>query len=280
MSHVQSNADLIAAWNGDLGEKWVRAQGRLDAMLAGLTAKLIDAAGAEPGDRVLDVGCGCGETSLHLARGGAVVVGVDVSRPMLERARGWAREEGVEGLEFLEADASVCRFSPAFDLVFSRLGVMFFADADAAFVNLRRALRPGGRLVFACWRGWRENEWVRVLVEAVRPHVPLPPRPGPGSEAPGPFSFADAARVRRILTNAGFERLTIREFDTPLSFGATFDEALEHLRDLSPVAGLLAAVPDEQRGAAVAALDAALRPYAGRRPVTLGGASWLVTARA
>src|SRR5881628_2723223 len=153
------------------------------------------------GERVIDIGCGCGDTTIALARRvgpAGLVLGIDVSAPMLARAADAAREAGVAHVRFEHADAQTHRFpAQAFDVLYSRFGVMFFSDPAAAFGNLRTALRPGGRLGFVCWQAVPENPWIAVPLEAAAQHMALPPPPAPG--APGPFSFADPERVRRIL---------------------------------------------------------------------------------
>ncbi|MFM8411336.1 MAG: class I SAM-dependent methyltransferase, partial [Alphaproteobacteria bacterium] len=149
------NAEQIDYWNDMAGPKWVALQESLDRQIGPLGAAAMAAADLQPGERVLDVGCGCGATSIELARRvapGGAVLGVDVSTVMLEAARAAAGRAGAEGLEFANADAQTAPLTPAgFDVVFSRFGVMFFADPTAAFANLRRALRPGGRLAVVCW---------------------------------------------------------------------------------------------------------------------------------
>ena len=271
MSQIQSNADQIAFWNGDAGAKWVKAQDRLDAMLSEISAELMGSAAPKPGEQVLDIGCGCGDTSIEIAKRGAHVTGVDISQPMLARAKQRAPE-----INFIEADAAAHRFSPSFDLLFSRFGVMFFANPDAAFANLKTALKPGGRLTFACWRDWRENEWVRIAISAVRPHVPLQPQLGP--EDPGPFAFADLSRVRRILTHAGFDRITIRPVDANMLLGNSLDDALNHIQDFGPVSRMLAEASPNEKTAATTALRDAFKPFATRTPFSLGGAVWIVSA--
>ncbi len=278
MTQTPSNADQIAFWNGDAGEKWVKQQDRLDAMLAPISAELMKTANAKAGERILDIGCGCGDTSLVLAKTAAHVTGVDISRPMLARAKQRAKDARIDNFQAVEADAADHHFAPTYDLLFSRFGVMFFADPETAFTNMRKALKPGGRAAFVCWRAPAENEWVRVPIGAIRPH--LPPQPPLGPEDPGPFAFADLARVRRILTTAGFDRITIRPYDTPMGLGDTFDEALTYIQEFGPVSRAMSAANDAERAKATVALADALKPYATKKPITLGAAVWLVTAQA
>jgi SAM-dependent methyltransferase len=272
MTAAGANADQIAYWNGVAGEKWTTAKERLDAMLSPVSARILDELAPASRERVLDIGCGCGETTIALERAGTRPTGIDISRPMLDRARSRAPDT-----EFLLADAATHPFSPDFDALFSRFGVMFFDDPDAAFVNLRTALKPGGRLVFACWRDWRENEWVSLPVSAVR-HL-LPPQPQLGPEAPGPFAFADLARVRRILSGAGFDRITATPFDAALSMGESLPDAIRHLAEIGPVSRMLSDATPAERTSALASLEERLRPLANRAPVTLGGAVWIISAR-
>jgi SAM-dependent methyltransferase len=227
---------------------------------------------------VLDIGCGCGETSIILAKAGAHVTGVDISRPMLARAKQRAIEARIDGFEAMEADASERRFEATYDLLVSRFGVMFFANADAAFANLRKALKPGGRLAFACWREPRANEWVSVPVGAIRPHVP--PQPPLAPEDPGPFAFADLARVRRILANAGFDSIAARPFDSPMQLGETLEDALAHIQEFGPVSRMMTPASDDEKASAATALRRALEPYASKKPIALNGATWIVTAKA
>jgi len=217
LSHDQ-NADQVAYWNGPAGQRWAERQAAQDVLLKPVADLVVDRAKLKPGERVIDVGCGSGATSIAFAREVAPsgrVLGVDVSEPMLARARQAAPKD--LPVDFVRADATVYPFEPAsFDVLASRFGVMFFADPDQAFANMRKALKPGGRATFVCWRDWRENEWVRVPISAVRPHAP--PQPQLGPEDPGPFSFTNPGRVRRILANAGFDAITMKPFDTPTTW--------------------------------------------------------------
>src|SRR3954466_5683742 len=219
------NADQIAFWNGPGGQHWVDRQQSQDMVFAPISELLIDRAHATGGERVVDVGCGCGDISVLLAQQvgpTGQVLGIDVSAPMLERAQQIA--PGALPVSFVLADATVYPFDPAsFDLMASRFGVMFFADPVLSFANLRRALRPSGRLAFACWREPRENGWMMTPLMAVYKHVPKLPQPGP--EDPGPFAFASEERVRGILTKAGFA--DIRMEACPLTFDVAIGKGID-----------------------------------------------------
>ncbi|WP_434416094.1 class I SAM-dependent methyltransferase [Nannocystis pusilla] len=280
------NSQMIADWNGRVGEGWRVHQERLDDMMAAYGEAVLRAAAARPGERVLDIGCGAGDTALALARAvqpGGAVVGVDVSSPLLERARERAAAAGLD-LELRHADASVADLGPgAYDLLFSRFGVMFFADPVAAFTHLRAAARPGARLVFVCWRAAADNDWVVLPQRALRDVVP--PLPPPDPEAPGPFSFGARERVERILGAAGFHAVSIAPFDAPLRFGrgdtpeAAVDDAVAQALDVGPVSRLLAGQPDDVRARGLAAVRAAFAAHAGPTGVIIRGAAWIVTAQ-
>src|SRR5258705_5710546 len=198
------NAEQIAYWN-ERGKQWVAVNDMLDAMIGPLGRHALDRARVAPGEAVLDVGCGCGDTTLELARRvgpSGRVLGVDISAPMLGRARERARAAGATHVIFEQADAQTHAFTAAsFDLILLRFRVMFFVDPTAAFANLRPALRSGGRLTFVCWQGFPKNPWMAVPLMAAMPHIKLPTPPAP--DAPGPFAFGDDGRVRTILADAG-----------------------------------------------------------------------------
>jgi SAM-dependent methyltransferase len=233
---------------------------------------------------VLDVGCGCGATSRALAtRVGASgsVHGVDISTPMLERAGALAREAGHANVRFTNADAQTHRFEPAgADVLFSRFGVMFFADPPAAFRNLRDALRPGGRLAFVCWRPLAENPWLLVPLGAAAQHMQLPPPPAPG--APGPFAFADPERVRGILDQAGFTRIKLDPVNDTLTVGGGgLDEAVHFLLEgVGPTSAALREADPAVRPRVFAAVKEALAPFVTREGVRMPAAAWIVTADA
>ena len=275
------NAEQIRYWNETLGPRWVEQEDLLDAQIAPLGLAAMERAHPGKGERVLDVGCGCGQTSLQLAeRVGSEgsVFGVDVSSPMLERAR--ARAAGRPNLRFTNADAQTHAFRERFDLAFSRFGVMFFADPVAAFANLHRALRPGGRLAFVCWQALDRNPWLLVPLRAVVGIVDLPPPPPPG--APGPFSFADPERVPGILEAGGFEAVALERLEGQLAIGAGGDlaRAVQFTLQMGPVSAALREAGAELRLRAADAIRAALAPLASEAGVRAGYAAWIATARA
>nr|WP_316629414.1 methyltransferase domain-containing protein [uncultured Brevundimonas sp.] len=275
-------------WNGENGRRWVENQDRLDRMLATYGQALGRAADPAAGDHVLDVGCGAGATTFDMAaRVGPSgrVVGLDISAPLIGRAldlaaERTARREGA--VEFRLADAALADFAPDFDRIVSRFGVMFFDDPAAAFANLRGALKPGGRLVFVCWRGAAENDWTRLPMSAIR-HLASTPSPDP--EAPGPFSFGDRARIKRILVDAGYADIDIRPFDSPVHFGVgdtadtALDDAVDHAIRVGPLERALRGVSDTVRAQALAAVRLAFVDKLRPDGVWIDGAAWIVSAR-
>ena len=274
------NAQQVEYWNSPVAQTWVRLQTRLDQLFHPLTQVALEHAAPQPGERAIDVGCGCGATVLELARRvgpGGHVLGVDISEPMLDLARRRAAEAGHTQATLVRADMSTYAFSPhECDLAFSRFGVMFFADPVAAFANLRAALKPGGRLVFACFRPLAENRWVLEPLTAVQ-HL-LPPSPAPGPEEPGQFAFADPDRVRRILTAAGFHDVTLTGHDPDMKLGDA-KQAADMSSQIGPIARALMGAPESLRTAVLEALATAYRRFDGPDGVTLPGANWIVAAK-
>ncbi len=277
-----ANADQVAFWNGPAGEQWAARQAAQDVVLGPVTALLLDAAAARPGERVIDVGCGCGATSLALAeRVGPVgrVLGIDISQQMLARARQLAPSGAP--VDFVLADATTYRFAPgAADLVASRFGVMFFADPPRSFANLRAGMRRGGRVVFVCWRAARENPWLMVPLQAVYRHVPKMPPVDP--EDPGPFAFASAERVERILREAGFAgaKLTPHDLMLDIAAGGGLDAAVESAVEIGPAHRALEDATAEVKAAATEAVRHDLARHLDGDAVKLGAAVWIVTASA
>lgn len=276
-----ANAAEIDNWNNATGKTWAMLHERLDRQIAPIGHAAMQAAHLKAGDRVIDVGCGCGETSLEIAGRVAPgeVLGLDASAMLLEIAREAARNHGVANLRFLEADAQVQALpATAFDVLFSRFGVMFFEDPTAAFANLRKALKPWARLAFCCWRSTAENTWLSLPMQAaghLRPSLP-PPDP----TAPGPFAFADRDRVEGILSGAGFAKVAIEPLD--LAMGTdTLDEAVFQALRMGPLGAALrqTGAPDELKKKVEDVLRAALEPHVQDGVVRLPGAAWIVSAR-
>ena len=275
------NADQIAYWNGPGGEHWTERQPLQDILLAPISQILIDSAAANSGESIVDVGCGCGSTSIALAQAVApsgFVLGIDISAPMLARARQLAPK--TLPVDFVLADATVYPFDPAsFDLLVSRFGVMFFAEPALSFANLRRALKPAGRLAFACWREPRENPMLMTPLQAAYKHVPKLPQPGP--EDPGPFSFASEERVRRILREAGFVDVAIvpRNLSLDIAIGRGLEAAVQGAIEIGPASRALHDHPEDVRAAAKESIREALKPFVRGETVPLPAAIWIVTAR-
>ena len=274
------NADQIAYWNADAGEVWAALQQHLDAQLEPHGLKTIEALAPRAGERIIDVGCGAGQTSLALAQAigsKGTIIGCDISRPLLDLARRRAADAGVANVSFIEADVQTHVFAPAtFDAVFSRFGVMFFAEPPLALANIRSGLVPGGRLAFVCWRAPAENMFMTLPYEATRAH--LPPAPEVAPAAPGPFAFADPDRVRHILTTAGFRDIELVPFDERIG-GGNLEQTLAVSLEVGLLGRALREHP-EKRELVVDHVREALRSHVDVDGVVrLGSASWIVTAR-
>jgi SAM-dependent methyltransferase len=275
------NADQIAFWNGPTGQRWTDRQQVQDTMLAPVADILIDRAKARAGERIVDVGCGCGATTFALAqRVGPAghVLGIDVSAPMLGRARQIA-PKGLP-VDFELADATVYPFEPASaDLLVSRFGVMFFAEPALSFANMRRALRPSGRMAFACWREPRDNPWLMAPLQAAYQHAPRLPQPGP--DDPGPFSFASEQRVVGILSEAGFTAIEMerRDLSLDIAIGRGLEAAVETAVEMGPAARALEGQPPDVIAAATHSIREVLSPFATGQEVPLAASIWIVTAR-
>jgi len=280
---VSPNAAQIEFWNSAASRAWADQYERMDRAVADLTKALLDMATPQLGDHVLDIGCGSGTTVLKPAARvgpGGHVLGADISNQSVARAHQRIADAGSRHAEVIVADVSCHAFAPnTFDLVFSRFGVMFFSDPQAAFANVRRAMKPGGRLALAVFRAASEGLWPHGPLDAVR-HL-LPPIPTPGPEEPGPFSWADPARVHRILQSAGFREVSLTPVDPVIQLASTGEaaEAADFVMVLGPLTRVLPALSAPQREAVRAALEIYFQKYARPQGVFLPAANWVVRAR-
>lgn len=269
-----------AYWNDAGGDAWVEHQALLDRINQPVGDIVAERADPGAGARVLDVGCGAGATTLDMARrvgADGLSVGVDVSEALLELARQRARAAAVDNVEFLRADAGTHDFGgPTFDAAISRYGVMFFEDPDAAFANLRRGVRPGGGLTFACWRSAAENPLTLVPLEAAAPFLPEPPRAP--VDGPGRFAFADADRVRGILDRSGWRQVAIEPLD--VATPASLDELLILSLKLGLLGTLLSKHDEGIRKRVAGAVAASLESHVEAGVIPMTAACWLVTASA
>ena len=245
-----------------------------DEELCAHNARLRAGTGVRAGDRVLDIGCGAGQSTRDAARAAAPgrVLGIDVSAPALERARRLTVAEGLDNVTYEQADAQVHRFEPAhFDIAISRFGTMFFSDAVLAFGNIARALRPGARLVLLVWQRREDNEWEVAIDDALGNPTP--------DESPDPFSLGDRAVAENILERAGFDGIAFDAVDEPVFYGADTAEALEWVRGFRDVSATLARLGPAARDHALARLGDTLAAHRTDRGVVFDSRAWLVTAR-
>ena len=280
-ANAEPNASQIESWDGPGGLHWVAEAERYDRMSRSFGERIIEAAAPRPGERVLDVGCGNGAVALAvsaLVAPGGSVMGLDISGPMLAHARQRADAAGIASVSFRKGDAQVYPLPPAsFDAVVSRFGVMFFDDPVAAFANLGRALRPGGRIAFTCWRDLIVNDWLMVPAGAALQYVPMPDLGQPG--APGPFSLADPERVHQVLRDAAFAQIAAEEISRPMPMGSSADDVLAFMRGTEMAQVLMTGVDPGTAEQAWAAVKAALQAHAEPGGITLAGTAWIVTAR-
>lgn len=285
-SVAADNREATEAWSGPLFDLFVRYR---ELVSAGLGAHGEEALAAYPppaGGRVLDVGCGFGDTTQRL---GELVgkegeaVGIDVSEPFIAAAREEAKEAGVENVRFLAADVQVARLEGGFDHAFSRMGIMFFANPVQALRNVREALVPGGRFCAVVWRHKEDNEWVRRAELVVEEYLDRPEETDQPTCGPGPFSMANADTVTEQFKIAGFEEISLRRCDLPLKIGNNLDHAVEFNMSLGPAGEVLRLWEDridDIRPKVASDLRETLAEFDGRDGVFAPASTWIISARA
>jgi len=270
-----ANSEQLAAWDGDEGTYWAQHAERFDRAIAGHDGPFQAAAGFQSTDRVLDVGCGCGQNTRDAARAARLgsALGLDLSAPMLLHARRTAEAEGLTNVSFLQADAQIHPFEPAsFDVAISRTSAMFFADHVAALANVGRALRPGGRLVLLTWQPLAGNEWLEEIATALAAgRSPQIPPPGVG-----PFALSEPDRIRAVLDKAGLINVELAGNEAPMWFGADASDACQFILGL--MGWMLDGLVDSARAAARDALLAATAAHESVGGVTFASATWITTA--
>jgi SAM-dependent methyltransferase len=273
-----ANVEMAEAWDGDEGDHWAEHAERYESIGSGYWDALKHAVAFRVDDQVVDIGCGTGRSTRDVARTttSGAVLGVDLSRRMLERAEAMARAEGLTNVRFEQADAQVHPFpAGAFDAAISVFGAMFFADPVAAFANIARALRSDARLGLLAWRGLAANEWLCAIRTALAAGRDLP-APPPGM--PGPFGLSDTDHVRGVLSRAGFADVEMDAIDAPMRFGADVDDAFAFVSTIGMTRGLLHDLEPDAATTAMEALRRTLAEHAGPDGVTFDGAAWLITA--
>jgi SAM-dependent methyltransferase len=276
----QINADQLAFWNGLGGQTWVARQKHTDITLAPVSEALLALAVPRVGERVLDVGCGCGASTLDIARAVGPkghVAAFDISGPMLAEGQSRAKAAGITNIDWRQVDPAMATLD-GYDLLVSNFGVMFFGDPVAAFAHMRGAASPGARMAFVCWRPLSENPWMTVPMDAVSPH--LPPRAKAVPHAPGMFAFADPERVAQILTEAGWAppQLDKLDLDLDIAAGRDLEEAVAQSTQIGAINSWLRGQPSEVVAAAIASIREALTTHLDGVSVRLRGAAWLVSS--
>lgn len=232
-----NNQDQSDFWNGDAGERWVTFSDRLDSMLLPFANLILEAANIKSDEHVFEIGCGGGALSLMAAKLGQSVLGVDISRPLVELA--CERSKAVESVDFVLGDASKIALDKECDIAISRFGVMFFSDPVSAFENIGAQLADDGRLVFACWQSPSKNAWAKAPLEVAMPFfksVPVPPKP----QAPGPFAFADAHYLKDILMKAGWSSIELTDWTGNVRLpGSDAEEAAAFMMEMGPLSKIM-----------------------------------------
>ena len=280
MTTATANREQIEYWNSDAAQRWLEMQTELDRIVQPFGDAAINAAQVEEGQRILDVGCGCGGTTLALAElsgQSGKIDGADISHSMLQQAEKRASEAGLSQVKFHQADAQTHTFPSAYyDRIFSRFGVMFFDDPAAAFSNLAHSLRPGGRISFVCWQPPGENPWIMKPLQAVNEHITPPEPPPPG--APGPFSLADPINVESLLSSAGFTNIAQKIVQRQIKLGSDPVEATRFAIKVGPASARFSDASAEAVATATEAIQRLMDAHQTDDGVMLAASARVVTA--
>ena len=274
------NLDQQQFWNEVKGDFWVTLKTRIDALLLPFGMAALKTLNARPSERVLEIGCGTGATSTKLAElvgSRGEVLAVDLSKPMLDKAKASRPEKGANVLTYREADAEVYPFAGNhYDAVFSRFGVMFFDDPIAAFRNIRLAVRPKGRLAYVCWASRKDNPWIRVPTGASRPFLEIPA--APPQDSPGQFAMEREERITEILLESGWSDITIKKFEIDHCMGTTLNDAASFICQMGPMSEPFAGATSRVKAECIAAVEGALQPFEGKDGVRMKFSTWVVGA--
>ena len=275
-----ANQEQREFWSDIKGDLWVTLQPRIDTMLATFGDKALDTLNPQSGERILEIGCGTGTTTLALGEqvgASGEILAADLSRPMLNKAIERANVSAEHPITFVEADAQVHSFPTAtFDAVYSRFGVMFFDDPIAAFRNIRKAVRPGGRMAYVCWADRKANPWIRIPAGAAKAFLDLPAPPP--DDAPGQFSMENEHRVQQILHDAGWSDIGLERFTVDGSIGSNAADAASFITKMGPMSEPFALADSDTQNKTLQVIEEALTPYSNDSGVTLEFSTWIVSA--
>ena len=269
-------------WSGAGGDVWVDKQREMDIMLNPLGERVIQGLDLKEETKILDIGCGCGATTLEIAKivNQGEVIGVDISEPMLERATQTASDMALTNISYQVKDVQVDEMpNKYFDIAFSRFGVMFFEDPFEAFNNINHSLKDDGQLSFVCWQHASLNPWQSLSIQVIKEFLDLP---APPPKSPGPFAFEDKSYIEEILNASGFRDIEIKDNqeDIVMFSGKSIREACEDYLTINPVVTeMLKNSPSELREEILKALIGKFSDYHKDDGLLFPSATWIVTAK-
>ena len=271
-----ANKEQEELWNGRLGKGFLDAGDYIDRLVSPFTQKVIEAVNPKPDDRILDVGCGGGSTTMLLAEAGADIRGIDISEKMISSAKN--RSKDISNISFETGDAADISLNPVYSKIFSRFGVMFFSNPVSAFNNLRKGLRPRGSITFICWQTMEKNRWINFAAETLLPFQPKNlPKPDPRS--PGGFAFGEKVYIEEILRESNYADIQINPLETKFNLGKSVEEIMFFNENVGPLSGLLPNLDDDDSAKATQALRDKVEDLIDGDDLFLSAAAWLVTAK-